>query len=153
MICKMVYRWWHRGLHTQATTWGIVSQHGEGLAAIHLNWGQKILEFLCASWGRAWQYQSPCIWHVDSRLHVTAKWKQSVLGEMFERPARPLETYKARNDGNCRDHSCSQMACKIQMAIRCRCLLRQNGDNSHGCTPFHLETSVCQHASCTNTNE
>jgi len=32
-------------------------------------------------------------------------------------------------------------------------LLLWNGDNSHGCTPLHLETSVCQHASCTNTNE
>jgi len=28
-----------------------------------------------------------------------------------------------------------------------------NGDNRHGCPPLHLETSICQHASCTNTNE
>ena len=25
-----------------------------------------------------------CIWHVDLRLHVTAKWKQSVLREVFD---------------------------------------------------------------------
>ena len=25
--------------------------------------------------------------------------------EVFERPARPLETYKVRNKRNCRDHS------------------------------------------------
>ena len=47
---------------------------------------------MCASFGRARQYQSLCIWHVDSRLHVTEKLKQIVLGEVFERPARPLET-------------------------------------------------------------
>ena len=28
-----------------------------------------------------------------------------------------------------------------------------NGDNRHGCPTLALETSVCQHASCTNTNE
>ena len=39
---------------------------------------------MCASYGRARQYQSPCIWHVDGRLHVTAKFKQSVLREVFE---------------------------------------------------------------------
>ena len=144
---------------------------------------QKILEIMCASQGRARQYQSPCIWHVDGRLHFTAKWKQSILREVFEWLGRPLETYKARNDGNCRDHwsSSSQMACKNQTAIRCKlsimqkgtrttrcehwkfagrdvwahqqCFLRWNGDNRHCCPPLHLETSVCQHASCTNTNE
>ena len=74
-----------------------------------------------------------------------------------------------------------QMACKKQTAIRCKllimqkgtrttrckhwqfaervvwahqqCFLRWNGDNRHGCPPLHLETSVCQHASCTNTSE
>ena len=30
-----------------------------------------------------------------------------------------------------------------------QCFLRWNGDNCHGCPPLHLETSVCQHASCT----
>jgi len=33
------------------------------------------------------------------------------------------------------------------------CFLRWNGDNHHGCPPLHLETSVCQHVSCTNTSE
>jgi len=74
-----------------------------------------------------------------------------------------------------------QMACKKQTAIRCKlqimqkgtrttrckhwkfarrdiwahqqCFLRWNGDNRHGCPPLHLETSVCQHATCTNTSE
>jgi len=70
-------------------------------------------------------------------------------------------------------NSGSQMVCKNLTAIGCRlqvmqngarhsaavralkfswgdvwahqqCLLRRNGDNWHGCTPFHLETSVCQ---------
>ena len=41
------------------------------------------------------------------------------LLEVFERPARPLETYKTRNDRNCKDHSGSQVACKNQTAIRC----------------------------------
>ena len=82
-------------------------------------------------------------------------------------------------DGNSRDHSGSQMACKNQTAIRCRlqimqkgtratrcehwkfaggdvwahqqCFLRWNGNNCHGCLPLHLETFVCQHTSCTNT--
>jgi len=30
--------------------------------------------------------------------------------EEFDRPVRSLETNKAKNDGNCRDHSGSQMA-------------------------------------------
>jgi len=34
-----------------------------------------------------------------------------------------------------------------------QCLLRWNGDNCHSCPPLHMETSVCQHASCTNTSE
>jgi len=34
-----------------------------------------------------------------------------------------------------------------------QCLLRWNGNNRHSCPPLHLETFVCQHASCTNTNE
>ena len=28
-----------------------------------------------------------------------------------------------------------------------------NGNNHHGCPPLHLETFVCQHTNCTNTNE
>jgi len=31
--------------------------------------------------------------------------------------------------------------------------LRWNGNNRHGCPQLHLETFVCQHISCTNTNE
>ena len=34
-----------------------------------------------------------------------------------------------------------------------QCFLRWNGNNRHGCPPLHLETFVCQHTSCTNTNE
>jgi len=113
------------------------------------------------------------------------KAEQSVLREVFERPACPFKTYyhwMARNDGNCRDHSGSKMACQNQTATRCRLqimqkgtrttrcehwkvagrdvwahqqcsVLRWNGDNRHSCLPLHLETSVCQHASCTDTSE
>jgi len=128
-------------------------------------------------------YQSPCIWHMNGRLHVEAKWKQSVHGEVFEWHARPLETSNARKEGNCRDHSGSQMACTNQTGIRCKlqsmqkgtrtvttrcehwkfaggdvwahrqCLLRWNDDNRHGCPPLHLETSAWRHASCTNTSD
>ena len=53
-----------------------------------------------------------------SNLHLSSR---NFWGKYFRRPARPLETQKARNDCNCKDHcSGSQMACKNQTAIRCR---------------------------------
>ena len=50
-------------------------------AAQHLDWWQIFFEIMCASLGRAMQYQSPCILRVDGRLHDTAKWKRSFLGK------------------------------------------------------------------------
>ena len=85
------------------------------------------------------------IWHVDGRLHITAKWKQTVLREVFERPACPLETYKVRNDGNCRDHSGSQMACKNQTAIRCKLQVMQKGTRTTRCEHWKFAGGVVWH--------
>jgi len=65
--CGRVLAHWHRGLHTQATIWGIVSKHGEGLAAEHLDSWQKILEIMYASYGRVRQINHPAYgtWTAD----------------------------------------------------------------------------------------
>ena len=61
------------------------------------------------------------------------KIKQSVLRKVFERPARPLETQKTKNDGNCKNHSRSQMVCQNQTAIRYRMQFMPKGTRTTRC--------------------
>ena len=69
----------------------------------------------------------------DGRLHVMEKWKRIALRKVFEQPALPLETKKARNDGNCKDHSGSQMACQTQTAMRYKLHIMQIGTRTTCC--------------------
>ena len=45
---------------------------------------------------------------------------RAFLGKYLHDPSVPWRHTKARNDGNCRDHSGSQMACKNPATIRCK---------------------------------
>jgi len=56
-------------------------------------------------------------WTADFILRQNAN---RVIVGLFERPVRLLETYEAKIDGNRRDHSGRQMACKNQTIIGCR---------------------------------
>ena len=84
---------------------------------------------------------------MDLRLHVTEKRKQSVLRQVFKQLARPLETLKARNDGNCRDHSGSQMACENQTVSRCKLQIMQKGTRTTRCEYGKLPEETYGHRS------
>ena len=75
--------------------------------------------------------------------------------------AKRLAKIKQRSDVTCRlcQKSTRTTRCQHWKFARSdvwahpQCFLRWNGDNRHGCPPLHLEIFVCQHTSCTDTNE
>jgi len=73
--------------------------------------------------------------------------------------AKWLAKIKQRSDVSCRlckkarEQRGASTEARRDVWAHQQCFLRWNGNNRHGCPPLHLETFVCQHANCTNTNE
>ena len=85
------------------------------------------------------------MWTADFMLRQNKS--KAFLGEHLDDPCVPWRHKKARNDGNCRDHSGSQMAYKNQTAIRCKpqCRLCKRAPEQRGASTEFLPEETYGH--------